>query len=84
MARSRSPSCHSVSVKWQQLSPDTPEPLQAPAQLQALFHNDRLLVYSFVPHCTQVRRHTVCFTVGRAMYAASNFLSVFALSFPKA
>ncbi|XP_031218415.1 protein mono-ADP-ribosyltransferase PARP4 isoform X2 [Mastomys coucha] len=53
MTRIRSPSCHSVSVKWQQLSRDTPEPLQAPAWLPSLFHNDRLLVYGFIPHCTQ-------------------------------
>ncbi|XP_006915899.1 poly [ADP-ribose] polymerase 4 [Pteropus alecto] len=53
MTRSRSPSCHSVSVTWQRLSPEAPEPLQAPAQVQALFHGDRLLVYGFIPHCTQ-------------------------------
>ncbi|XP_036108057.1 protein mono-ADP-ribosyltransferase PARP4 [Molossus molossus] len=57
MTRARSPSCHSISVKWQQLSPGAPEPLQAPAQVQALFHNDRLLVYGFIPHCTQA---TLC------------------------
>ncbi|XP_045422967.1 protein mono-ADP-ribosyltransferase PARP4 [Lemur catta] len=57
MARLRSPSCHSVSVKWQQLSTDAPEPLQAPAQVPSLFHNDRLLVYGFIPHCTQA---TLC------------------------
>ncbi|XP_022378335.1 poly [ADP-ribose] polymerase 4 isoform X1 [Enhydra lutris kenyoni] len=53
MARLHSPSCHSVSIKWQQLSTDAPEPLQAPAQVQSLFHNERLLVYGFIPHCTQ-------------------------------
>ena len=53
MTRIRSPSCHSVSVKWQQLSRDAPEPLQAPAWVPSLFHNDRLLVYGFIPHCTQ-------------------------------
>ncbi|ERE92203.1 poly [ADP-ribose] polymerase 4-like protein [Cricetulus griseus] len=57
MTRIRSPSCHSVSVKWQQLSRDAPEPLQAPAQVPSLFHNDRLLVYGFIPHCTQA---TLC------------------------
>ncbi|XP_019507947.1 PREDICTED: poly [ADP-ribose] polymerase 4 isoform X1 [Hipposideros armiger] len=57
MTRSRSPSCHSVSVTWQQLSRRVPEPLQAPAKVQALFHGDRLLVYSFIPHCTQA---TLC------------------------
>uniref|UniRef100_A0A8C7BSE6 Poly [ADP-ribose] polymerase n=1 Tax=Neovison vison TaxID=452646 RepID=A0A8C7BSE6_NEOVI len=56
MARLHSPSCHSVSIKWQQLSTDAPEPLQAPAQVQSLFHNERLLVYGFIPHCTQVRK----------------------------
>ncbi|ELW67533.1 M-phase phosphoprotein 8 [Tupaia chinensis] len=53
MTRVRSPSCHSVSVKWQQFSANAQEPLQAPAQVQSLFHNDRLLVYGFIPHCTQ-------------------------------
>ncbi|XP_062958691.1 protein mono-ADP-ribosyltransferase PARP4 isoform X2 [Cynocephalus volans] len=57
MTRLRSPSCHSVSVKWQQLSTDAPKPLQAPAQAPSLFHSDRLLVYGFVPHCTQA---TLC------------------------
>ncbi|KAM4860185.1 protein mono-ADP-ribosyltransferase PARP4 [Thomomys bottae] len=53
MTRLRSPSCHSVSIKWQQFSPDNTEPLQAPARVPSLFHNDRLLVYGFIPHCTQ-------------------------------
>uniref|UniRef100_A0A8C0QU45 Poly [ADP-ribose] polymerase n=1 Tax=Canis lupus dingo TaxID=286419 RepID=A0A8C0QU45_CANLU len=57
MTRLHSPSCHSVSIKWQLLSTDAPEPLQAPAHVQSLFHNDRLLVYGFVPHCTQA---TLC------------------------
>nr|XP_035953034.1 protein mono-ADP-ribosyltransferase PARP4 isoform X1 [Halichoerus grypus]XP_035953035.1 protein mono-ADP-ribosyltransferase PARP4 isoform X1 [Halichoerus grypus] len=57
MTRLHSPSCHSVSVKWQQLSTDAPEPLLAPAQVQSLFHNERLLVYGFIPHCTQA---TLC------------------------
>lgn len=67
MARMCSPSCHSVSVKWQQLSRDAPEPLQAPAQVPSLFHNDRLLVYGFIPHCTQVGRCTVPYTVRKIM-----------------
>uniref|UniRef100_G1RT04 Poly(ADP-ribose) polymerase family member 4 n=1 Tax=Nomascus leucogenys TaxID=61853 RepID=G1RT04_NOMLE len=57
MTRLCSPSCHSVSVKWQQLNPDAPEALQAPAQVPSLFLNDRLLVYGFIPHCTQA---TLC------------------------
>nr|XP_031540354.1 LOW QUALITY PROTEIN: protein mono-ADP-ribosyltransferase PARP4 [Vicugna pacos] len=57
MTRMRSPSCHSVSVRWQQLSTEAPEPLQAPAQVQSLFHSDRLLVYGLIPHCTQA---TLC------------------------
>ncbi|XP_059540128.1 protein mono-ADP-ribosyltransferase PARP4 isoform X2 [Myotis daubentonii] len=67
MTRSRSPSCHSISVKWQQLSPDAPEPLQGPAQVQALFHNDRLLVYSFIPHCTQA---TLCALIQEKEFSA--------------
>lgn len=65
MTRIRSPSCHSVSVKWQQLSRAAPEPLQAPATVPSLFHNDRLLVYGFIPHCTQVRRRRAPYTVGK-------------------
>ncbi|KAM5288003.1 protein mono-ADP-ribosyltransferase PARP4 [Ctenodactylus gundi] len=57
MNRLQSPSCHSISVKWQQLNPDGPDPLQAPAQVPSLYHNDRLLVYGFIPHCTQA---TLC------------------------
>ncbi|XP_048657417.1 protein mono-ADP-ribosyltransferase PARP4 [Marmota marmota marmota] len=53
MTRICSPGCHSVSVKWQQLSTNAPKALQAPAQVPSLFHNDRLLVYGFIPHCTQ-------------------------------
>uniref|UniRef100_A0A5F8GNA0 Poly [ADP-ribose] polymerase n=1 Tax=Monodelphis domestica TaxID=13616 RepID=A0A5F8GNA0_MONDO len=53
MTRIFSPGCSSVSVKWQQLTPNSPEPMQAPIQIQALFNNDRLLVYGFIPHCTQ-------------------------------
>ncbi|XP_045044002.2 protein mono-ADP-ribosyltransferase PARP4 isoform X2 [Desmodus rotundus] len=59
MTRSRSPSCHSVSVKWHQFCADAPEPLQAPAHVQALFHHDQLLVYSFTPHCTQATLHAL-------------------------
>ncbi|KAL0585723.1 Protein mono-ADP-ribosyltransferase PARP4 [Plecturocebus cupreus] len=46
-----------LGVKWQQLNPDAPEALQAPAQVPSLFCNDRLLVYGFIPHCTQA---TLC------------------------
>ncbi|KAM7179848.1 protein mono-ADP-ribosyltransferase PARP4 isoform 5-T5 [Macrochelys suwanniensis] len=48
-----SPGCSSVSIKWQQFDAHAPEPLQAPAQIQSLFNNERLLVYGFIPHCTQ-------------------------------
>ncbi|XP_014646672.1 PREDICTED: poly [ADP-ribose] polymerase 4 [Ceratotherium simum simum] len=57
MTRLRSPSCHSVSVRWQQLRPAAPEPLQAPAQVQSLFPGDPLLIYGLIPHCTQA---TLC------------------------
>ncbi|XP_043333741.1 protein mono-ADP-ribosyltransferase PARP4 [Cervus canadensis] len=59
MGRMSSPSCHSVSVKWQQLSTDAPAPLQAPAQVQSLFHSERLLVYGLTPHCTQATLHAL-------------------------
>ncbi|XP_041092549.1 protein mono-ADP-ribosyltransferase PARP4-like [Polyodon spathula] len=48
-----SPSCSSVSVKWQQFSPNASQPVQAPAQLHSVFSGNQLLVYGFVPHCTQ-------------------------------
>uniref|UniRef100_A0A5F9DL49 Poly [ADP-ribose] polymerase n=1 Tax=Oryctolagus cuniculus TaxID=9986 RepID=A0A5F9DL49_RABIT len=67
MTRLRSPSCHSVSVKWQQLNLDAPEPLQAPAQVPSLFHNDRLLVYGFIPHCTQA---TLCALIDEKEFQA--------------
>ncbi|KAJ8350946.1 hypothetical protein SKAU_G00260760 [Synaphobranchus kaupii] len=47
------PGCSSVSVKWQQFNPASAPPLQAPAQLHALFSDCHTLVYGFVPHCTQ-------------------------------
>ncbi|XP_053420044.1 protein mono-ADP-ribosyltransferase PARP4 isoform X2 [Nycticebus coucang] len=59
MTRLHSPSCHSVSVKWQQLSADALELLQAPAQVPSLFHGDRLLVYGFIPHCMQATLHAL-------------------------
>ncbi|XP_043851171.1 protein mono-ADP-ribosyltransferase PARP4 [Dromiciops gliroides] len=52
-----SPGCSSVSIKWQQLNLNSPEPIQAPTEIQALFNNDRLLVYGFIPHCTQAILH---------------------------
>ncbi|TSV41644.1 Poly [ADP-ribose] polymerase 4 [Bagarius yarrelli] len=48
-----SPGCSSVAVKWQQFNPTAPSPVQAPAQLHALFNDCHTLVYGFVPHCTQ-------------------------------
>ncbi|OXB57129.1 hypothetical protein ASZ78_006991 [Callipepla squamata] len=54
VSRMFSPGCSSVSIKWQQFDINAPKPLQAPAQIQSLFTNERLLVYGFVPHCTQV------------------------------
>ncbi|NXJ11809.1 PARP4 polymerase, partial [Odontophorus gujanensis] len=53
VSRIFSPGCSSVSIKWQQFDINAPKPLQAPAQIQSLFTNERLLVYGFVPHCTQ-------------------------------
>uniref|UniRef100_A0A672JAG4 Poly [ADP-ribose] polymerase n=1 Tax=Salarias fasciatus TaxID=181472 RepID=A0A672JAG4_SALFA len=51
--RMASPSCTSVSVKWQQFDLDADAPLQAPKQLHALFNDCHALVYGLVPHCTQ-------------------------------
>ncbi|MBN3294535.1 PARP4 polymerase, partial [Polypterus senegalus] len=51
--RMASPACTSVSVKWQQFNQHNPKPIQAPAQLHSLFSENQLLLYGFVPHCTQ-------------------------------
>ncbi|XP_068251603.1 protein mono-ADP-ribosyltransferase PARP4 [Nyctibius grandis] len=59
VSRIRSPGCSSVSVKWQQFDTGAPEPMQAPAQIQSLFSNERLLVYGFIPHCTQATLRAV-------------------------
>ncbi|XP_051483232.1 protein mono-ADP-ribosyltransferase PARP4 isoform X2 [Apus apus] len=53
ISRIFSPECRSISIKWQQFDRGAPEPMQAPAQIQSLFNNERLLVYGFIPHCTQ-------------------------------
>uniref|UniRef100_A0A4W3HLZ0 Poly(ADP-ribose) polymerase family member 4 n=1 Tax=Callorhinchus milii TaxID=7868 RepID=A0A4W3HLZ0_CALMI len=47
------PGCRSISVNWQQFNQNKPDPLQAPAQIHSIFSGSRLLVYGFVPHCTQ-------------------------------
>ncbi|XP_048197632.1 protein mono-ADP-ribosyltransferase PARP4 isoform X1 [Perognathus longimembris pacificus] len=65
MIRLRAPSCHSISIKWQQFSLDSAELLQAPARVRSLFHNDRLLVYGFIPHCTQA---TLCALIQEKEY----------------
>ncbi|XP_066438251.1 protein mono-ADP-ribosyltransferase PARP4 isoform X3 [Eleutherodactylus coqui] len=52
-SRLYSPPCTAVSVKWRQFNQNSSEILQAPRNIQALFNNDWLLVYGFVPHCTQ-------------------------------
>ncbi|KAM7131833.1 LOW QUALITY PROTEIN: protein mono-ADP-ribosyltransferase PARP4 [Ciconia maguari] len=54
-----SPGCSSVSIKWQQFNTGAPEPMQAPAQIQSLFNNERLLVYGLIPHCTQATLRAV-------------------------
>ncbi|KAM4700272.1 protein mono-ADP-ribosyltransferase PARP4 isoform 2-T2 [Discoglossus pictus] len=48
-----SPACSSVSVKWKRYNVNSPDPVQAPTHIQALFSSERLLVYGFVPDCTQ-------------------------------
>nr|XP_056714863.1 protein mono-ADP-ribosyltransferase PARP4 [Euleptes europaea] len=51
--RMSSPGCSAVSIKWQQFDTNAPELTYAPAQIQSLFHNERLLVYGFISRCTQ-------------------------------
>ncbi|XP_073518514.1 protein mono-ADP-ribosyltransferase PARP4 isoform X3 [Phyllobates terribilis] len=48
-----SSACTAVSVKWRQFNENPSELLQAPANIQALFSDNSLFVYGFVPHCTQ-------------------------------
>ncbi|NXU50981.1 PARP4 polymerase, partial [Turnix velox] len=59
VSRILSPGCSSVSIKWQQFDIGAPEPMQAPAQVQSLFNNERLLVYGFVPYCTQATLNAI-------------------------
>ncbi|KAM6287034.1 LOW QUALITY PROTEIN: protein mono-ADP-ribosyltransferase PARP4 [Spheniscus humboldti] len=59
VSRIFSPGCSSVSIKWQQFNTGAPEPMHAPAQIQSLFNNERLLVYGFIPHCTQATLRAV-------------------------
>ncbi|KAM6384315.1 protein mono-ADP-ribosyltransferase PARP4 [Alca torda] len=59
ISRMLSPGCSSVSIKWQQFNTGAPEPMQAPAQIQSLFNNERLLVYGFIPHCTQATLNAI-------------------------
>ncbi|GCB80716.1 hypothetical protein scyTo_0016355, partial [Scyliorhinus torazame] len=47
------PGCSSISVKWERFNLNVPDPVQAPAQIHSVFSNSRLLIYGFVPHCTQ-------------------------------
>ncbi|XP_069615189.1 protein mono-ADP-ribosyltransferase PARP4 isoform X2 [Ranitomeya imitator] len=51
--RLNSSACTAVSVKWRQFNENPSELLQAPANIQAIFSNDSLFVYGFVPYCTQ-------------------------------
>lgn len=50
-----SPACSAVSIKWQQFDTNAPELTYAPVQIQSLFTHERLLIYGFISHCTQVR-----------------------------
>ncbi|KAM8977640.1 protein mono-ADP-ribosyltransferase PARP4 [Pelodytes ibericus] len=51
VSKLQSMACSAVSVKWRHFNKN--EPVQAPAGIPDLFSNDRLLVYGFVPHCSQ-------------------------------
>uniref|UniRef100_A0A8D2KV15 Poly [ADP-ribose] polymerase n=1 Tax=Varanus komodoensis TaxID=61221 RepID=A0A8D2KV15_VARKO len=48
-----SPGCNAISIKWHQFDMKTDELKHAPAQIQALFNNECLLVYGFISRCTQ-------------------------------
>ncbi|XP_040196486.1 protein mono-ADP-ribosyltransferase PARP4 isoform X2 [Rana temporaria] len=49
----KSAACTAISVKWRLFGTNPTEPMQAPASIQSLYHDDILFVYGFVPHCTQ-------------------------------
>ncbi|XP_068123037.1 protein mono-ADP-ribosyltransferase PARP4 isoform X2 [Hyperolius riggenbachi] len=51
--RLQSPSCTAASVKWRLFGRHLPEAVQAPANIRSIFHNDSMIVYGFVSHCTQ-------------------------------
>ncbi|GCC28753.1 hypothetical protein chiPu_0007187 [Chiloscyllium punctatum] len=53
------PGCSSISVKWERFSFNAAAPVQAPAQIHSVFSNSRLLIYGFVPHCTQAELSAV-------------------------
>lgn len=48
------PSLASISIEWQQFDDNQPAPVQAPANIMALFSGCRQVVYGFAPNCTQV------------------------------
>ncbi|XP_069825899.1 protein mono-ADP-ribosyltransferase PARP4-like isoform X2 [Dendropsophus ebraccatus] len=52
--RLKSPVCTAVSARWTQDKENCTEILQAPATIPAAFYEDRILIYGFVPHCTEV------------------------------
>ena len=51
--RAAQPCLTSVAVSWQQFDSNAPPPVQAPRRIAAVFNGSRLVVYGFVPHCTQ-------------------------------
>ncbi|XP_041438613.1 protein mono-ADP-ribosyltransferase PARP4 isoform X2 [Xenopus laevis] len=53
-------SCQDISVKWQQANENYPKPVQAPAHIAPLFPYKHLLVFAFVPDCTQVTFKALC------------------------
>ncbi|XP_077340109.1 protein mono-ADP-ribosyltransferase PARP4 isoform X3 [Lithobates pipiens] len=49
----KSAACTAISIKWRLFGTNPTEPMQAPASIQSLYHDDSLFVYGFVPNCTQ-------------------------------
>lgn len=50
-----SPQCSSILIEWQTHDTENPKLSCTPAQIQALFNHERLLVYGFILNCTQVK-----------------------------
>ena len=67
------PSLTCIEVEWQQFNDDdvvdglSLKPMQAPANIMAVFNGCRQVVYGFVPNCTQVVSMLTTSTTGASV-----------------